>query len=970
MKIIRRLARSGGSAIRPNGRRKPRVARSRFELEELEPRALLSITAEFGKIAAAEGTPNTNVVATFTSDDSVAASSFVASIVWGDGSTSAGTVSPVVGGGFQVTGTHTYAVEGTLDASVQIGDGVSQAPVTGDADVSPAMLTISAVPIGAALGTPVTTEVATFTDTNPNARASDFTAMVNWGDATTSSGSVAEVNGVFQVTGTHAYQSVGRFPIVVSVEGEGSFATTGFGNEVNLVSDVPGLALTTDPQLLNPWGLTPTGEFWISDNGSGLSTLYNAAGVKAGLVVSIPTPPGQTTPAAPTGIVAGTGSSSGEFLLNGKPAAFIFDTEDGTISAWNGGTAATLEVDNSQVNYGNGVIGAVYKGLAVASQGGTNNDFLYATNFRSGNVDVFNNKFQAAGSFTDTSLTQIGYAPFGIQAINGNLFVSFAKQDSAKHDDVAGAGNGYIDEFSPNGTLLRRFASNGTLNSPWGLTVAPAGFGQFAGDLLVGNFGDGRINAFNLTTGHLDGQLTAAGASSPITIPSLWALQFGGGGGSPTTLNFTEGLNSEADGVFGTIAPTAQAEGTATVFDAPITIHAVAIHATSGMPFTGDVATFTVTNPNAVPSDFTPTIDWGDGVTTGGTVTEVGSVFHISGTHNYALPGSFPAIVSVHSAQSVATTGFGDQTNLVSNIPGLAGTTDPALANPWGISFTPTSAFWIADNATGLSTLYNGAGAKIPLTVTIPPPAGQAGPSAPTGTVANTNASEFLVNGTAAAFLFDTEDGTISAWNGGTSAVLEVDNSQEQNANGTTGAVYKGLAVASRGKGNSDFLFATNFRSGNVDVFDNQFHAAGSFTDTSLIALGYAPFGIQNIGGNLFVTFAKQDAAKHDDVAGAGNGYIDVFSPTGVMLQRFASNGALVFGRGRDRGRPRARPPGATRAAALGALRPACRRRRRRIDRPVRRRDGHPCRGRQSGGAGPKPRTGCGAQRRSGSCRL
>ena len=265
--------------------------------------------------------------------------------------------------------------------------------------------------------------------------------------------------------------------------------------QTNLVSDGAVSAVTIDSDLVNPWGLAakPTGPWWVSDNGSGLSTLYNGnTGAKLGLVVSIPSPTGPTG-GTPTGIVFN--GSSTDFLVNGPgtSAHFIFATEDGTIAAWNTGTSAQLMVDNSGS-------GAVYKGLALASSGG--NSYIYATNFNSGKVDVFDTSFAphtfSTSQFTDHHLPA-GFAPFGIQNINGMIFVTYAKQDAAKHDDVAGRGLGFVDVFSTSGDLMGRVATRGPLNSPWGLAVAPSSFGRFAGDLLVGNFGDGRINAYKMT---------------------------------------------------------------------------------------------------------------------------------------------------------------------------------------------------------------------------------------------------------------------------------------------------------------------------------------------------------------------------------------------------------------------------------------------------------------------------------------
>jgi uncharacterized protein (TIGR03118 family) len=318
-------------------------------------------------------------------------------------------------------------------------------------------------------------------------------------------------------------------------------------HETNLVSDIPGVALVTDPNLKNPWGMSSsmTSPIWVSDNKTGLTTLYNGDGqpfpLGSPLVVTIPPPGGAPlgTIAAPTGQVFN--DSGGGF--NG--AVFMFATEDGTISYWKGGTSAVLAVDSSPS-------GAVYKGLAIAG------NRLYAANFNAGRIDVFDNSFSpitVPGGFIDPNIPA-GFAPFNIQNIGGTLYVTYAQQDAAKHDDVAGAGNGFVDAFNADGVLQMRVATNGNLNSPWGLALAPAGFGDFSNDLLVGNFGDGRINAFDPSTDAFLGQLTD-GSGNPITIEGLWGLRFGNGGngGDPNALFFTAGIpgdgSIEDHGLFG-----------------------------------------------------------------------------------------------------------------------------------------------------------------------------------------------------------------------------------------------------------------------------------------------------------------------------------------------------------------------------------------------------------------------------------
>lgn len=302
--------------------------------------------------------------------------------------------------------------------------------------------------------------------------------------------------------------------------------------QTNLVSDIPGLAANTDANLVNPWGIasSPTSPFWVSDNKTGLTTLYNSAGVPQSLVVTIPSPLGGSTP---TGQVF---NPTADFKVGVNKALFIFATEDGTISGWAGGTAAIQAADLSGQ-------GAVFKGLALGNVG--SNNFLYATDFRNGTIDVFNASFtpmSLSGNFVDPNLPA-GYAPFNIQDLNGQLYVTYAQQDATKHDDVGGPGKGFVDVFNTSGVLESRLISNGALNAPWGLALAPAGFGDFGGDLLVGNFGDGVINAFDPTTGTFLGTLSDKNGN-PIVNLGLWGLKFGndGNGGDANALYFTAGI--------------------------------------------------------------------------------------------------------------------------------------------------------------------------------------------------------------------------------------------------------------------------------------------------------------------------------------------------------------------------------------------------------------------------------------------
>jgi uncharacterized protein (TIGR03118 family) len=330
-------------------------------------------------------------------------------------------------------------------------------------------------------------------------------------------------------------------------------------DQTNLVSNIPGLAKFTDPDLVNAWGISsgPTLPFWISDNGTGLATLYSVPNSGPPSASRVPLA-GTILPATGAATSAPTGQvfndTTGFDLKNGRgKALFLFTSEDGAITGWNGGADAVVKVDNGNTDP---LKNSVYKGLAISNDnGGT----LYATNFRFGRIDAFDSNFSptltAPTDFVDPNLPK-GYAPFNDKVINGELYVTYAKQDAAKHDDEAGAGNGFVDIFNLDGTLKERLISRGALDSPWGLQIAPSSFGSFAGDLLVGNFGNGMINAYNATTGAFVGTIDGSDGN-PLVIDGLWGLTVGNGsamGGSLDTLFFTAGPNHESDGLFGRLA--------------------------------------------------------------------------------------------------------------------------------------------------------------------------------------------------------------------------------------------------------------------------------------------------------------------------------------------------------------------------------------------------------------------------------
>ncbi|HEV3343737.1 MAG TPA: TIGR03118 family protein, partial [Pirellulales bacterium] len=587
----------------------------------------------------------------------------------------------------------------------------------------------------------------------------------------------------------------------------GSFAQTA------LASSVAGLAPHHDPDLINPWGFseTPQGQFRISANGAGNAPLLNANGAEEGKALLLPpplgSPPGTLT--SPNGQVVNT-TSDFVISLDGRsaPASVIFSTEDGTLIGFNPHVDAKqgiLVADQSSS-------GAVYKLLAADSVGTAN--YLYATDFHNNKIDVFNGHFAKVplgtggfGTFTDPNELP-GFAPFGIKNIGGTLFVTYAKQlPPANHDDQEGPGNGFIDEFDSSGHFIERFATGGTLNSPIGMAIAPAGFGRFGGDLLVGNFGDSRVNAFDLHTGVFLGQLTDAqgnplvlnGGFQETNAKGLWGIAFGNGAGgaSANSLFFAAGVNQENDGLFGKV--------------------------------------------NFVP----PPKDQ-----------------------------AAPVVV---------------QTNLTSDIAGMAANQDPLLVNPWGIAFGPTSPFWVSDNGTGFSTLYNGQGVPQPpgttppvkpLQVTIPTAPGSTAPhGTPTGTVFNSAGTGFnvseSVNGAtktgSSVFLFDTLDGTIDGWSPG------VDRTHAIVAVNMPGSVFTGLTMGVDSAGDT-LLYAADHAKGTIDVFDQTFKPVTTlpFTDPNLPA-GASPFNIQNVAGKLYVEYTVPSG-------GQVHGVVDVFTTDGTPV--------------------------------------------------------------------------------------
>jgi uncharacterized protein (TIGR03118 family) len=335
--------------------------------------------------------------------------------------------------------------------------------------------------------------------------------------------------------------------------------------QTNLVSNLTGVAAVTDPNLANVWGLSrsSTGDWWVSDNTTGLSTLYSGTtGAITPLVVTIPpSDPNTTSTGSPTGTVF---NGTADFAIaKGKPALFLFSTEDGTISGWNPGVNPGKAIIT--VNEGTA---SVFKGLTIAqaSINGPLGYYLYAANFRKGQVSVYNTFFQH-NTVAEQNFARFhapaGYAPFNVQNIGDDIYVAYAKQDSVKHDEIDGAGLGLVAVFHADGCLIQVLQSGPWFNAPWGLAVAPSDFGAYSHDVLVGNFGSGEILAFDPVSGSYRGVLRDAN-SNPIKIPGLWGLSFGNGtvpGGPATTLYFGAGPDNEANGLFGTLTAVQNALG-------------------------------------------------------------------------------------------------------------------------------------------------------------------------------------------------------------------------------------------------------------------------------------------------------------------------------------------------------------------------------------------------------------------------
>jgi uncharacterized protein (TIGR03118 family) len=409
--------------------------------------------------------------------------------------------------------------------------------------------------------------------------------------------------------------------------------------QTNIISDMPGTASVTDPTLINPWGVSVGPAIWIDATGSGLVKVDTVAGATVLPNVTVPSALESSTHGSPSGTVynsAGTGFN----LPDGSTGLFLFGTLDGTIAAWSttSGTQAVTVVNNSSNN-------ASYTDIALDTN--ATGTYLLAADFALGTVEVFNSNFaptQLGGGFVDPNLPA-GYAPFGIHSIGGNVYVTYAEANPANGGPMVGAGLGYVDEFDNNGNLLAEAIVQNVLNAPWGMALAPAGFGSFAGDLLVGNFGDGVINAFDSTTFAFVGSLSTA-AGAPIANPGLWEIFVGQGGtlGDPNTLYFAAGINHEKDGLFGSIAVAQPAAGAPS-----FTLSA----ATSSL-------TVSAASPGNIMVSLTPTNGFNGVVTLTCTSSTVTCAFD---SQTVSLSGSSATSVGVSIAEMAPTTPISNPVN-------------------------------------------------------------------------------------------------------------------------------------------------------------------------------------------------------------------------------------------------------------------------------------------------------------------
>jgi uncharacterized protein (TIGR03118 family) len=506
----------------------------------------------------------------------------------------------------------------------------------------------------------------TFADADLQSKTANFVASIDWGDGSTPvAGSItADGVGQFQVSGSHTYFQAGSYPVVTTVVGSGvtdsfSFSgipvtisdlggsglTTGIVAQANLVSSSASIpAPVTDPKLKNPWGMASDASrnVWAASEGSGVATYLGPGGtLPEGTTVVIP-PASGAGPGSPAGIVFNT---SAGFTIGGNASVFLYSTLDGTISGWNGqfpgsgSPSAVIAVNHSSSK-------AEYTGLTIGTLGGQS--VLYAANFHSGQIEVYNSQFQLVNQFTDPNLPA-GYAPYNVTNLGDKLYVTFDKQAPGGTAPLAQLGDGFVDIFSPAGLVIQQLLKGAPLDAPWGLALAPAGAGQYGGDLLVANHGNGQINAFDPTTGQSLGALPDTTGSPLVNIGLYGLISIPNG-----PIYFTASPAGISSGLWGSLTP---APLSVTIEPATLAATFSAISAIVDHQWLGVVATFTDANIYALPTDFTATVDWGDGTsdTSGDGNLEIihadgiGSSFIVPGSHTYhaSTTGNQPLIASI-----------------------------------------------------------------------------------------------------------------------------------------------------------------------------------------------------------------------------------------------------------------------------------------------------------------------------------
>jgi len=654
--------------------------------------------------------------------------------------------------------------------------------------------------------------------------------------------------------------------------------------QINLASDVEGLAQLQDPLLINPWGIAirGTSPFWTANNVTSTSSVLRVDPTTDATTLN-PAPAHINIPGTlPTGVV---GNSTADFQLTppggGTPGAatFIFNSITGNITAWNAASGPTAQSVVSMP-------GHVWTGLAIGANGDGNR--LYAADFANNHIDVFTGTYTATvvtGGFIDATIPA-GYAPFNIQHLGSSLYVTYAEVGMGGLP-ANGIGNGFVRKFNTDGVRDLTFAiDNGALDAPWGLAIAPATFGIFGGALIVGNFADqGAIHAYNPTTGAFLGTLQDSGGDA-IRIDQLWALQpgNGGNGGDVDALYFTAGIGRETHGLFGVLRPTIATATTLIRFtSADYTVLETQGSVTITAFREGDSSGSATVNYAAVTSGGPGFADGSDFTLAPGTLTfapgETIRTFDVTIANDGAgendetlqLVLSNPAgallatpnvsTLTIHESAAVPNIAPGSayiQTNLASDVAGIAQLLDPQLINPWGIAIRGTSPFWTANNASSTSSVLRVVPATDATTLNPAPAHVNIPGGLPTGVVGNSTTDFQLTppgGGTpaAATFIFSSITGNITGWNGASGATA-------QNVVSMPGHVWTGLAIGANGGGNR--LYAADFANNHIDVFNGTYTAttvAGGFIDATIPA-GYAPYNIQNLGGQFSYTITVANA--------------------------------------------------------------------------------------------------------------